>query len=383
MTAKNKGSQGSGTGPSPQLLALVLSFLTDNGLEHTKKAFTRELQRLQDKFGWSTPESVQEGVSLQMIVESWKQNGASSPDLDSESDVTSSEGESSSNAVRDEDTSSDDSSESEEEVTVSKSKRNKSKRRSLSPSSSSSDSDADDEEEDGVEEPFTKPGKQALAHEPAVKNTLKRKAESSSSESSSSDSDSDSPDDDRRAKRARIAEGAVMNDIASSEGSASDSQEESDENATTASSESEEEEEESDVDDPPVNGTKMDAESEAPSDSSGTVVGDNLEAAKSSDSEDVADEKVEPATKHTKTPAMKKKHVGAKPTPLAQLSAQAIADSHISNAYRSYGYADRAYKDLSVTRGKGFTKEKNKKKRGSYRGGAIDISGGKGFKFDD
>ncbi|KAF6221542.1 hypothetical protein HO133_002398 [Letharia lupina] len=54
-----------------------------------------------------------------------------------------------------------------------------------------------------------------------------------------------------------------------------------------------------------------------------------------------------------------------------------------SNAYRSYDYADRAHQDLSVTKGKGFTKEKNKKKRGSYRGGAIDVSGGKGVKFVD
>ena len=54
-----------------------------------------------------------------------------------------------------------------------------------------------------------------------------------------------------------------------------------------------------------------------------------------------------------------------------------------SNAYRSYDYADRAHQDLSVTKGKGFTKEKNKKKRGSYRGGAIDVSGGKGIKFED
>ena len=54
-----------------------------------------------------------------------------------------------------------------------------------------------------------------------------------------------------------------------------------------------------------------------------------------------------------------------------------------SNAYRSYDYADRAHQDLSVTRGKGFTKEKNKKKRGSYKGGMIDVTGGKGIKFED
>lgn len=54
-----------------------------------------------------------------------------------------------------------------------------------------------------------------------------------------------------------------------------------------------------------------------------------------------------------------------------------------SNAYIPHDYGERAHHDLSVTKGKGFTKEKNKKKRGSYRGGAIDIQGGKGVKFED
>lgn len=39
-------------------------------------------------------------------------------------------------------------------------------------------------------------------------------------------------------------------------------------------------------------------------------------------------------------------------------------------AEQSYGF--KAHQDLIVTRGKGFRNEKNKKKRGSYRGGAID-----------
>lgn len=46
-------------------------------------------------------------------------------------------------------------------------------------------------------------------------------------------------------------------------------------------------------------------------------------------------------------------------------------------------YGARASRDLIVTRGKGFTKEKNKKKRGSYRGGAIDVYGSHSIKFDD
>ncbi|KAL1668545.1 SRP40, C-terminal domain-containing protein [Schizophyllum commune] len=37
-------------------------------------------------------------------------------------------------------------------------------------------------------------------------------------------------------------------------------------------------------------------------------------------------------------------------------------------------YGARAHQDLIVTRGAGFRKEKNKKKRGSYRGGEITVS---------
>jgi len=48
-----------------------------------------------------------------------------------------------------------------------------------------------------------------------------------------------------------------------------------------------------------------------------------------------------------------------------------------------YDYAERAHQDLIVTKGKGFTKEKNKKKRGAYRGGYIDTMGVKGIRFED
>jgi hypothetical protein len=39
----------------------------------------------------------------------------------------------------------------------------------------------------------------------------------------------------------------------------------------------------------------------------------------------------------------------------------------------SNDYGQRAHNDLIVTRGAGFRKEKNKKKRGSYRGGEITV----------
>ncbi|KAJ7024280.1 SRP40, C-terminal domain-containing protein, partial [Mycena alexandri] len=48
----------------------------------------------------------------------------------------------------------------------------------------------------------------------------------------------------------------------------------------------------------------------------------------------------------------------------------------------SNDYGQRAHNDLIVTRGAGFRKEKNKKKRGSYRGGEITMES-HSFKFDD
>lgn len=104
----------------------------------------------------------------------------------------------------------------------------------------------------------------------------------------------------------------------------------------------------------------------------------------SSSSDSGSDKVSSPKKEPFKAPSkLAKKHQGAKPTALAELSSQADPDSHLSNAYIPNAYAEKAYQDLSVTRGKGFTKEKNKKKRGSYRGGAIDTQGGKSFKFDD
>ncbi|KAL9045682.1 MAG: hypothetical protein Q9214_001316 [Letrouitia sp. 1 TL-2023] len=53
-----------------------------------------------------------------------------------------------------------------------------------------------------------------------------------------------------------------------------------------------------------------------------------------------------------------------------------------SNRYRSYDYADRAHKNLRAVKGNAFIKEKNKQKRRNYRGGMIDIEGGRAIKFD-
>ncbi|KAJ3738785.1 SRP40, C-terminal domain-containing protein, partial [Lentinula detonsa] len=45
-------------------------------------------------------------------------------------------------------------------------------------------------------------------------------------------------------------------------------------------------------------------------------------------------------------------------------------------------YGAKAHADLIVTRGAGFRKEKNKKKRGSYKGGNITMES-HSYKFPD
>ncbi|KAI9675507.1 MAG: hypothetical protein M1829_003311 [Trizodia sp. TS-e1964] len=70
-------------------------------------------------------------------------------------------------------------------------------------------------------------------------------------------------------------------------------------------------------------------------------------------------------------------------TPFSRIPANTKVDPRLaSNEYVPYDYAEQAHRDLIVTKGKGFTKEKNKKKRGSYRGGPIDVHSKKGIRFD-
>jgi hypothetical protein len=62
------------------------------------------------------------------------------------------------------------------------------------------------------------------------------------------------------------------------------------------------------------------------------------------------------------------KKVKKQNVPFSRIAADQYVDPRLaSNAYVPYDYAERAHRDLIVTKGKGFTKEKNKKKRGKSR----------------
>ena len=75
-----------------------------------------------------------------------------------------------------------------------------------------------------------------------------------------------------------------------------------------------------------------------------------------------------------------------KKDPVRRVRAEELQIKHDAlkdNSYKSFdSWGAKANKDLIVTKGKGFRSEKTKKKRGSYRGGAINV-GVNSFRFED
>ena len=204
-------------------------------------------------------------------------------------------------------------------------------------------------------------------------------AASSSSSSSESDSEVVVKKGQEQGKMARKeASSSATSSSTSDDSSSIEDSSDSDSDASTSSSDKSESSLSISSTGEVAESRTLKQDDQAASNSSDTVQGDKKTSPEFGSREDTPQERIP-----MKAIANIKKHLGARQTPLAQLSAKATPDSHISNAYISYDYAERAYNDLSITRGKGFTKEKNKKKRGSYRGGAIDISGGKSFRFED
>lgn len=115
----------------------------------------------------------------------------------------------------------------------------------------------------------------------------------------------------------------------------------------------------------------------------------------SSDSSDTSDDE-QPCKKakavpipqnKDKNPSFQPKH-NQQSTPFRRVDPSKVQPNGIKSnrftdkpgAFGSYG--QKAYEDFSNTRGKGFRQEKNKKKRGSYHGGAID-TGVHSTKFND
>ena len=327
-----------------------------------------------------------------------------------ESDSGSSEEESESES----DESEESESESESEVSVNEeesqpsaelnSGTNPLKRKAPASSSSSDEDEDEDEDEESDAESDQEPSQDEelqVPTEPKASGAgLKRKAPSSSSSEDDS-SDEETSDEEPAAKKAKLenptdsagSSGSSEDDSdeemedASSKGpeeSNSGDQESSDEQSDSESEASDEENEEDEENSEELNASvKKAAKPSAKRSSKNDIAITNGNASDSSqtlhatspqfNAAELANHKIDKANLNK----------GKSNIPFSRVSAdQRIDPKFASNKYISYDYADKAHRDLVVTKGKNFTKEKNKKKRGAYRGGVIDTAS-RGIKFED
>lgn len=214
---------------------------------------------------------------------------------------------------------------------------------------------------------------------------------SDSEQESSSEDDSESEDEAPPAKAAKAVKSkpskqatAAAKPEAESDSSSSASESDADTSSSDSDSEADSESE-SPVTQPTTNDTS------SADDSKGSESSETL-AHPSPDFQPVptpADDNVHPSRKHridddTENPSSAQKSRKKNNVPFSRIKEDTYVDQRFaSNAFVPYDYAQKAHEKLIVTKGKGFTKEKNKGKRGSYRGGLIDIQGTKGIKFDD
>jgi hypothetical protein len=227
----------------------------------------------------------------------------------------------------------------------------------------SSDSSSSESDDDAPSIPDTsfKPQLKRKAVSPSVSQS---NSDSESSNSSESESDTEPP-----AKRIRVESGTERQVVKDPSPSDSDSDSDSDSSSSSDTSSSSGSSDAGDAASTPAENTQPTSVAGASSESSVTLTRTSPDSrfnASTSDPQNV-------------DKALKKNHERFRRVP----ENQHVDPKFASNAYQSYDYAENAYRDLNVTKGKGFTKEKNKKKRGSYKGGSIDVYGVKAIKFDE
>ena len=358
-------------GPAPkveQVLSQVAGLLKDLGYTKTSSALEKEalkktnLTKLDPASGLLALYSSSTAVTTTSDDSDADSESSDSDDSDDESEKD--EVEAALVDVEAEETSDDSSDEesSESDAAEAKPVEKSTKRKRAATPSSSGDSSSDDDSSSS-DESDARPAKKTKVAE------TKAGASDSDSDSSSSDSSSD----DSSSSDSDSSESAADDSSSSDSSSSSDD---------SSSSESESEEEPAP---PPVKVKKEKKEKKekaaktplgaiiqenAPKDSgsqsSATLQGDSPEVEEEADVEmsgihpDRLKQSQFAPTTRKEVAANGKKAV----VPFSRIPADQKIDPRFSNEYVSYDYADKAYQDLVVTKGKGFTKEKNKKKRG-------------------
>ena len=399
--------------PSPELLALVNDFLSSNGYEKAAKAVQKQAK------DQGLALTTNANTSLTALFESRPKETAAAATADDSSDASDSS----------DSDSSDSDSESESEKKSSKKEITK-KRKATPPSSESSDSDSSDDESKKPVAKKTKVVKKADTSDDS--SSASSSSESEDSSDSSDSSDSDSSDSDSSSSHSDSSSDSDSDSSSSSDSdssdSDSDSESESDKKKKVAKPAKAEKAEKpvktakavkvEKAEKPVKKGKKEKKAAEPVSDSAASSVTladapapikaelDTImvpassalgqaegTAAPSND----ADEHMHPSRKRklggafgeteqqVAVPATEDNIKRAKKenVPFSRIPKDQWVDPRLtSNAFVPYDYAQKAHEALIVTKGKAFTKAKNKGKRGSYRGGIIDQTP-KGIQFED
>ncbi|OTA89538.1 hypothetical protein M434DRAFT_14551 [Hypoxylon sp. CO27-5] len=416
-----------GDAPPTQLMDLVESFLSDQGFDNAH----REFQKHRAKKGWKEDAKKQKEKthhSLVSVFQTWKtfSSQSNTPVLPKEDPIQKITKVSSSSS---DDSSSESESDSDDSQDVAMDDAPAADESSSSESSSSDDSSSESDSESESDEEEAKPAKPATGVVKNGVNPLKRKAKSDSESSSESDSDEDMSDSSSeegkrpQTKRAKTTESSDESSSSSSSDSSDDESSEDEDEAepkatskssadndeSSSSSESDSDESDSESDEEPKVDLKEAAQVPLPESGSS-----------SSESESESDSETKKAQRVTKDSTMNNstgsdssvtldtispdaplppdptalksnnrgkngaKNPRGQNQPFSRIRKDVSIDPRLSsNAYVSHGYGEKAHQDLIVTKGKGFTKEKNKKKRGSYKGGPLDIHKSRSIKFDD
>ncbi|KAI0169205.1 SRP40, C-terminal domain-containing protein [Hypoxylon sp. FL1284] len=406
VTSSSKSTcAGEKQAPPTQLMDLVETFLSDQGFNDAHRAF----QKHREKKGWEQNKA-KEHHSLVSVFQTWKTfaSQGSTPavvkdnPMDKITKVSSSSDESTDS---DSDSESDTSSDDAEDVAMADAPVAD---ESTSDSSESSSSDESDSSSDDSDEEEAKPAKSTTGATMPRPNPLKHsdsesederpqakkaKTEASSDESSSedsSDSEEESSEDEVKPKTA-----STQNDDSSS-GSDSDSDSDSDSSESDSESSAKPQVDLKAAAKVPLPESDSSSDSESESEADGQKPAQALHGAASDSSVtlDKTSPVLMPSVSNPPLPpdpsTLKSNNRGSNGAaktqnqPFSRIRKDVEIDPRLSsNAYVSHGYGEKAHQDLIITKGKGFTKEKNKKKRGSYKGGPLDINKSRSIKFED
>ncbi|KAG8732961.1 hypothetical protein FRC11_009728 [Ceratobasidium sp. 423] len=233
--------------------------------------------------------------------------------------------------------------------------------------SSDSDSDSSSDEEEEKREKIANPPAKPIADSKAIpvanglaKPTVNGKSKAKESDSSGDSSNSSSSDDSDSSS-------SSSEDSSSSESSSSESESESESEAENQ---------------PAAKKRKVDATSSVPVPAATTTKSETTTVATTAESVTLTKSTTTSTTTSTNGENGKQKGPRKPIVPFSRIKTDEViyADPRLmNNSFDSKGgtvndYGERASRDLIVTRGAGFRKEKNKKKRGSYRGGEITLS---------